>query len=606
MNRSQRRAILAREKSDAAAAPKDVATMFAEANHAFHEGRSAVAEAICRRILARAPAHTAGLNLLGLIYQASGRHRLAIRMFAKALAVAELDAAVHYNIASSYQILERRADATAHFERAIALGLSGKNIEHFVLQNAHVVEGVQRAMAGPTPGSAQGGPSLAQIAKIADDIFLQCALRLRLIRGAPLETFFTRLRSMLLAIASADADGSSSPTGADLTAFFCALAQQCFINEYVFSHDDGELRQASRLRDLLQEKLSTGGEVAPILLAAVAAYFPLHLLPESRLLLAADWLDYAVGLVRQQVGEPLGEAEDRPAIPALTQIDDPVSIAVMRQYEENPYPRWTLHPLVAGRGAFDRQQGDSEPNSAAEILIAGCGTGKHVFDVVQQWPRARILAIDISRPSLAYARRKTREAGLRGIEYAQADILKLAALGRTFDRIEAVGVLHHLKDPRAAWRVLLSLLEPEGVLRVGLYSDAARQAIVEARAVAAARGLLPTAAGIRALRQTIIRDDSEPRWQALLDIDDFYSMSGCRDMFFHVMEHRFTIPQIAAFLDEDRLSFLGFDLPPATMEKFAAQFAGKDDLTNLEHWHAFETANPLTFRHMYVLSVRRQ
>lgn len=603
MNRSQRRAVMAREKSDAGVAPPDLAVLFGDANQAFHEGKSAVAEAICKRLLARAPAHAAGLNLLGLINQAAGRHRLAIRMFARALSIAEPDAAIHYNIASSYQIMEQPADATAHFERAIALGLSGKNIEHFILQNPHIIEGVQRAMDGPASQIV-----VAEIAKIANDIFLQCALRLSLIRGVPLETFLTRLRALLLGIASADADGSSSPADAASAALCCALAQQCFINEYVFAHGDSELQQANWLRDMLRQRLSDGGRVTPLLLAAVAAYLPLHLIPESASLLAGDWPNHVTRLLRQQVSEPLEEAEDSHSIAALTEINDPVSIAVMRQYEENPYPRWTLHPLVAGGTASNREDRASKAGAepAPDILVAGCGTGKHVFDIVQQWPRARVLAIDLSRASLAYARRKTREAGLEGIDYVQADILKLAACGRTFDRIESVGVLHHLKEPRAAWRVLLSLLKPNGVMRIGLYSETARRAVVEARALVAARGLLPTPDGIRELRQTLTRDGNELRWKALLDTNDFYSMSGCRDLFFNVMEHRFTIPQIAALLDEDCLSFLGFDLPPATMERFVAQYPGTDDLTNLEHWQAYEAANPLAFRHMYVFSVRRR
>ena len=48
-----------------------------------------------------------------------------------------------------------------------------------------------------------------------------------------------------------------------------------------------------------------------------------------------------------------------------------------------------------------------------------------MFQVAQVFPEARVLAVDISLPSLAYARRKTREEGLRNIAYAQADILKL-------------------------------------------------------------------------------------------------------------------------------------------------------------------------------------
>jgi ubiquinone/menaquinone biosynthesis C-methylase UbiE len=40
---------------------------------------------------------------------------------------------------------------------------------------------------------------------------------------------------------------------------------------------------------------------------------------------------------------------------------------------------------------------------------------------------ARLLGVDVSLTSLAYARRKTRELGLRNIEYAQADILELGS-----------------------------------------------------------------------------------------------------------------------------------------------------------------------------------
>ena len=79
-------------------------------------------------------------------------------------------------------------------------------------------------------------------------------------------------------------------------------------------------------------------------------------------------------------------------------------------------------------------------------------------------------------------------------------------------------------------------------MRVGLYSEAARRSIVEARALIAERGFPATAEGIRALRQTIIKGQDEPRWKSLVRTVDFYSMSGCRDVFFHVMEHRFTIP----------------------------------------------------------------
>jgi SAM-dependent methyltransferase len=340
------------------------------------------------------------------------------------------------------------------------------------------------------------------------------------------------------------------------------------------------------------------------MLAAVAAYFPLHSIPNPKSLLDLKWPEYATQVLRQQICEPPEELEDRPKIPTLTPIDDHTSKAVMQQYDENPYPRWTINPCKAVAGDMKRHAriGSSEAPQSHDILIAGCGTGKHPFWIAQYFPHARILAIDLSRANLAYARRRTREEGLRNIEYAQADILRLGGIGRTFDRIDAVGVLHHLADPKAGWRVLLSLLAPNGIMRVGLYSEAARRDVVQARALITERGYRPTIEDIRALRQKIIRDQ---RWEMVLNSNDFYSASGCRDLLFNVMEHRFTIQKIASFLKEHGLVFHGFEIDGAVIKEFQRRYPGSEALINLEYWNAFEADNPKTFRGMYVFTVSK-
>ena len=167
-------------------------------------------------------------------------------------------------------------------------------------------------------------------------------------------------------------------------------------------------------------------------------------------------------------------------------------------------------------------------------------------------------------------------------------------------------MLHHLAEPKAGWRVLLSLLRPNGVMRIGLYSETARRALGEAQAIIAKEGYRATADGIRAMRQRIIRERDDPRWNLLLSTVDFYSMSGCRDILFNVMEHRFTVPEIAACLDEFGLVFLGFELDPKIIEKFRERYPGADAILNLDHWNAFEAANPQTFRNMYMFLVRKK
>jgi len=70
---------------------------------------------------------------------------------------------------------------------------------------------------------------------------------------------------------------------------------------------DKEMKRASELRELLLRKLSTGSGISPLLLAAVAAYFPLYSIPAAETLLTLEWPEFAVHLLRRQVSEPLEE-----------------------------------------------------------------------------------------------------------------------------------------------------------------------------------------------------------------------------------------------------------------------------------------------------------
>ena len=566
-------------------------------------GQSGSAQDICNLILKREPRHVHALNLLGLILQRAGRHRHAMRMLAEAVASDEFNAACHYNLGSSYQALNERAQAAFHFKRAIALGMSERNIEDFIQQNPAIGTCIA-SIEDTWPLSVKDGKVLSShtLKAIADDIFFRCALESVPLHGIPIERLLTVLRAALLARGIEFKFGRSD---SGIESLVCAIAQQCFINEYVFAQGEDETRDSGNLKELLLQKLSSGTEIPPLLLAQVAAYMPLHSLPGAQALLNRTWPEIISAVVRQQLREPLDEASDRRSIPVLTSIDDNVSLQVMEQYHENPYPRWTIDPVTALREDYEMRSKAAVDDSTSDtdVLIAGCGTGWHAFQVALLLPTARILAVDISVASLAYARRKTREQGLQNIEYAQADILKLGNIRRSFDRIEAVGVLHHLAEPETGWRLLLSLLRPGGKMRIGLYSETARRSVVEARALIAQRGFRPTIEDIRTCRQEIIRDAD--RWRWLTTSGDFYNTSGCRDLLFHVMEHRFTIPRIKTFLSEQELSFLGFELKSEVMEVFDKRCPEANGRENLDDWHAFEEENPQTFRHMYIFTVRK-
>jgi SAM-dependent methyltransferase len=205
--------------------------------------------------------------------------------------------------------------------------------------------------------------------------------------------------------------------------------------------------------------------------------------------------------------------------------------------------------------------------------------------------------VDLSLASLAYSQRKTTELGITNLEYLQADILKLDQLEKNFDIIESAGVLHHMEEPMAGWRVLTDLLTPGGLMKIGLYSELARRHIVEVRKDIALLKVGTSGSDIRGYRQRLADSDDENH-QLLTTSGDFFSLSTLRDLIFHVQEHRFTLPQIQNCLDELGLKFCGFENTDA-ISNFR-EFHGKEvDIYELEIWHQYEERNPQTFAGMY-------
>jgi SAM-dependent methyltransferase/tetratricopeptide (TPR) repeat protein len=393
----------------------------------------------------------------------------------------------------------------------------------------------------------------------------------------------------------------SSKDEASFLAFYCAVARQCFINEYVFSITEAEAALAERLRASLDEALAAKEPCPTLWPAIVGAYFSLHALTNAQALLDRPWPQCVEALLIQQIKEPAEERRIASTIPVLTAIDDEVSRAVRQQYEENPYPRWVKAGPPGQSTVVDERQSEQ----TFDVLIAGCGTGLSTIEFARHARGARILAIDLSLASLSYAKRMAQSFGLANIEFAQADIMKLASIGRAFDLIDASGVLHHLADPWEGWLVLLSLLRPGGAMEVGLYSQTARRNVVAARAMIAQRGYRPIPADIRRCREEIVAAEDGSLLNSLMRSDDFFTMTECRDLLFHPQEHRLTLPDIKAFLTANDLQFAGFVLPTPVLQRFALRFPEPAAMTDLDRWHAFETEAPDTFGGMYVFWVRK-
>jgi len=157
--------------------------------------------------------------------------------------------------------------------------------------------------------------------------------------------------------------------------------------------------------------------------------------------------------------------------------------------------------------------------------------------------------------------------------------------------------LHHMADPVAGWRVLTNCLKPGGLMKIGLYSELARQDIVEIRKEISKAGFGSSDVEMKSFRLNMMNSEKN-HYKKILNSNDFYSLSEFKDLLFHVQEHRFTIPQIKECLFNLGLKFCGFE-SGKLISKFKLTNVNKQDSYNLDKWHVFEEANSRAFVGMY-------
>jgi SAM-dependent methyltransferase len=381
-----------------------------------------------------------------------------------------------------------------------------------------------------------------------------------------------------------------------------------FLTRCINTHPELETRLIA-----MRDALIASGEVGAPLLPALAlhAFASQYVWPAPTAPLEGPMAALA-GLPDDPVWPPLArrahelaiERDLAATIPSFASHADSVSDAVRRQYEEHPYPRWQAPPasrrtdlrhILEGLPGIDRA---ALPPAPLRLLIAGCGTGYEAIDMARMDASLSVTAVDLSCASLAFAQRKADELGVANLRFLQGDILALAALGETFDMATSTGVLHHMADPDAGLASIAGVLRPGGVVRLALYSHRARAPVRAAHALIAERGWQSDAEGIRAFRAHILsRSDGDPL-AVLRASEDFYSLSGCRDLAFHVHERHYRFAEIAALIAGAGLRLTGFHASPEAMARFREAHGAHGDLLDLDLWDPVEADHPLLFAGM--------
>lgn len=614
--------------------------MVAEFNQAvqnFNQGKFKDAGVICNRILAEDPDNVRALNLLAGSLTRTGKIEQAIQALERA-SVLRPDNPTFYNnisylhgarghvlkavLAMAHAILcdtgntvyqakfaqmvnhlefHRATAETKVIKEAISICMGNSDIDPVSFSTAwhslFLLEPVSIKFAALTQdGEFKEQAENVDIMALAEPLtkpFLLLGLKSLHATDVRLERILTFFRHFFLSRIG-DYDSES------FLPFLCALAEHCNLNEHVYSRT----KEEQRLADALEASLDLAAGVDMDSMAGItliSCYKDLMQLDcAGDITRASTGLPHGVfkNLIRNTISIPTKTREYHDTIPAISSSSDSVrsvvSSSVAKQYEENPYPRWR-HLDVPVLTEQQRVKGRNR-----NILIAGCGTGHESLNMAVHYPEAHILGVDLSVPSLAYGKQKADELGVENVEFMKADILELEDLGQQFDLISCSGVLHHMEDPIEGWGKLLTCLRPDGFMKIALYSEVARQAVVLCRNWIEEQGFTATPDGIRDFRQAIMDMDAKNPLKEIMNWVDFFSMSMCRDLVFHVQEQRVTLPWIKSALDDLGLHCLSMRISnPVYREEYLSMYPDDQRIKDLDHLHEYEKHNPKTFRDMY-------
>jgi ubiquinone/menaquinone biosynthesis C-methylase UbiE len=109
---------------------------------------------------------------------------------------------------------------------------------------------------------------------------------------------------------------------------------------------------------------------------------------------------------------------------------------------------------------FRRFTGALKPE---RVLDAGCGAGDYALFMAEQWPQARVCAVDVDNAQILKNRETISRMKMANIEFARQDITSLAD-DETYDLITCIDALEHIEDQTTVLRNFRRALKRGGAL----------------------------------------------------------------------------------------------------------------------------------------------
>ena len=290
---------------------------------------------------------------------------------------------------------------------------------------------------------------------------------------------------------------------------------------------------------------------------------------------------------------------------------DPLTDVVSRQYQQWVYPE----PIPDLAGWLEGNWEWFDPSHAhtmlwpdrdhlpgTDILVAGCGANQAAV-LAYTNPDARIVAVDVSQPSLDHHLYLRERHGLRNLDVHLLPIEDVATLERDFDLIVSTGVLHHLADPGAGMAALAGCLRRDGVLAAMLYARNGRRGVEMLQAAFREMGLIQDAASLAVVKDTLARTPPDHPIRSYMSVaPDLQYDAGLVDTFLHGRDRSYTVDDCLGLVDASGLTFVDWFLkapyyPPV----------GADDLLDARlatlprerQWSVMESISPRNACHFF-------
>jgi len=179
--------------------------------------------------------------------------------------------------------------------------------------------------------------------------------------------------------------------------------------------------------------------------------------------------------------------------------------------------------------------------SDKKILEAGSGTSQ-LSNYLAIGTNNQIFAFDATFEALQKGKKFSSENGISNIHFIQGDLLEKIFEENFFDIIWCNGVLHHTKDPKKAFKILIKSLKNNGYILIGLYNKYGRFRTLVRKYLFRIFGLNLLMKIDPTLRNLKLDKDEQKSW--------------IRDQYMHPIESLHTLDDVINWFKEENIDFV--------------------------------------------------